>query len=115
MTTRNLDPELAPILAAIEGGGMFDDEITYPAMRERFEETAPLMWDAGKLPVHETVDHVIEGPAGALPIRIYTTGRDIGRAAGARLLPRWRLHDRQHRHRRPDAADSSRARRGASS
>ena len=58
MTTRNLDPELAPILAAIEGGGMFDDDIAYPAMRERFEETAPLMWDAGKLPVHETVDRV---------------------------------------------------------
>ncbi len=72
MTARNLDPQLAGILDAIEGGGMFDDGVTYPQMRERFEATAPLMWDATRLPVDATDDRVIDAPAGPLPVRIYT-------------------------------------------
>jgi acetyl esterase len=72
MTARNLDPELAPILDAIEAGGMFDDGMSYEQMRERFEMTAPLMWDATALPVEQVEDRVIAGPAGGLPVRIYT-------------------------------------------
>ncbi|HEX6311410.1 MAG TPA: alpha/beta hydrolase [Acidimicrobiia bacterium] len=72
MTVRNLDPELETILAAIAGGGMFDDGVTFEQMRERFETTAPMMWDAGNLPVHRTEDRAIPGPAGELPIRVYT-------------------------------------------
>jgi acetyl esterase len=72
MTTRNLDPELVPILDAIEAGGMFDDGMSHEQMRERFEMTAPLMWDAAALPVERLEDRVIDGPAGNLPVRIYT-------------------------------------------
>lgn len=71
MTTRNLDPELVAILDAIEGGGMFDDGVTFEQMRERFEATAPLMWNADAMPVHRTEDRVIAGPGGDLPLRIY--------------------------------------------
>ena len=71
MTTRNLDPELVTILDAIEGGGMFDDGVTFDEMRERFEATAPLMWDAGALEVHAVEDRVVAGPDGDMPVRIY--------------------------------------------
>ncbi|MGH9030991.1 MAG: alpha/beta hydrolase [Acidimicrobiia bacterium] len=71
MTVRDLDPELESILAAIAGGGMFDDGVTFDEMRERFETTAPMMWDATALPVHRTEDGTIPGPAGEIPIRVY--------------------------------------------
>jgi len=72
MTTRNLDPELVAIFDAIEGGRMFDDGVTFEQMRERFELTAPMMWDASNLPVHAVEDRTIEGDGPALPVRIYT-------------------------------------------
>jgi acetyl esterase len=72
MTERVLDPELGAILAAIEGAGMFDDGIGYDGMRERFEATAPMMWNPAPLDVHATEDRTFDGPAGSLPIRIYT-------------------------------------------
>ncbi len=71
MTTRNLDPELVNILDAIDGGGMFDDGVTFDQMRERFEATAPLMWDAAALDVDSVEDRVLDGPGGDLPVRIY--------------------------------------------
>jgi acetyl esterase len=71
MTTRNLDPELVAILDAIEGGGMFDDGVTFDQMRERFELTAPMMWDATPLTVDVFEDRVIGGPGGDLPVRVY--------------------------------------------
>jgi acetyl esterase len=72
MTVRNLDPELAPILDAIAGGGMFDEGVTFEQMRERFELTAPMMWDPAQLPVHRVDDRSIAGPDGELPVRVYT-------------------------------------------
>jgi acetyl esterase len=72
VVTRNLDPQLEAILAAIAGGGMFDDGIGYPEMRERFEATAPMMWDPAANPMAAVEDRVLAGPAGNLPVRIYT-------------------------------------------
>jgi acetyl esterase len=68
---RDLDPQLAAILEAIAGGGMFDDGLGYEQMRTRFEATAPMMWDPANLPVEFTEDRTIPGPAGALPVRVY--------------------------------------------
>ncbi|HZP28392.1 MAG TPA: alpha/beta hydrolase, partial [Acidimicrobiia bacterium] len=68
---RALDPQLAAVLEAVAGGGMFDAGIGYEEMRARFEATAPLMWDPAKLPVDSTTDRTIDGPAGPLPIRVY--------------------------------------------
>jgi acetyl esterase/lipase len=68
---RQLDPQLSAILDAIVAGGMFDDYTDYAQMRERFEATAPMMWDPANLPVDSVEDRSIPGPAGALPIRIY--------------------------------------------
>ena len=72
MTVRNLDPQLAAILDAIQGGGMFDEGASFEEIRERFEQTAPLMWDATGMPVDATEDRVLDGPGGPLPVRIYT-------------------------------------------
>lgn len=75
MATRNLDPQLAAILDAIGSSGMFDAGIGYPEMREKFEATAPMMWNPTNLPVHTIEDRAIPGPAGDLPIRVYTPWR----------------------------------------
>jgi acetyl esterase len=68
---RDLDPQLAAILEAIAGGGMFDEGLGYEEMRSRFETTAPMMWDPANLPVESAADRTIPGPAGALPVRVY--------------------------------------------
>ena len=68
---RDLDPQLSAILEAIAGGGMFDDGLTVAEMRERFELTAPMMWNPAPLAVDSVTDRVLDGPAGPLPIRVY--------------------------------------------
>jgi len=69
---RTLDPQLEAILAQIEGGGMFDEGIGFDELRARFELTAPMMWNPANLPVHAADDREIPGPAGSVPVRIYT-------------------------------------------
>jgi acetyl esterase len=68
---RDLDPQLAVILEAIAGGGMFDEGVGYDEMRSRFEVTAPMMWDPAKLPVSSTGERTIPGPAGGIGVRVY--------------------------------------------
>jgi acetyl esterase len=84
--TRDLDPQLEAILAAIAGGGMFDDGLGYPEMRERFEATAPMMWDPAANPMGAIDDRVLAGPGGDLPVRIYTPDADAT-GTGAGLQP----------------------------
>jgi len=68
---RDLDPQLSAILDAIAGGGMFDDGLSVEQMRERFEATAPMMWNPANLPIDSVEDRTLPGPAGPLPIRVY--------------------------------------------
>ena len=84
--TRDLDPQLEAILAAISGGGMFDDGLGYLEMRERFEATAPMMWDPAANPMAAIDDRVLAGPGGDLPVRIYTPDADTT-GTGAGLQP----------------------------
>jgi acetyl esterase len=47
-------------------------------MRERFEATAPMMWDPAANPMTAIDDRVLAGPGGDLPVRIYTPVADAG-------------------------------------
>jgi acetyl esterase len=72
----SLDPEIAALLPALNGGFPRVETMTAPQLRAVIRERAQLLRDPE--PVAEVIDRTVPGPAGEITVRIYRPSRPVG-------------------------------------